>query len=831
MADPGTILSILGACVTAGKLIYQVQDYYSTANDTLTAMARECSSLRDVLIQVQDMADSEQIERLRNHGDFRQSLERALITCNSSLTLITRQLKRLSAPDQDISTTWILKWSRMAKFKFLWRGSTMKEYLWHLRAHVQALSSLMIAYNTRALMEFNENFGRLRPQVEQISEGVQELLRRNHEPITRSSGYVESILHGPRSSVSSPSSPIPARNPIEPPLASRDFLHSIKGATRWSENQIMQALREIRGFGDADDYVLACEVIAVNAHNLPKCLPLLRQIRNYGSVEDYSEALLIVVSYEEDLQGTRNWLSRVRNLGTQEDYSIALVTTRTHCFAFREVEETLKWFWTMGETQGDYSRTLKFLRSRSYVFSSTKEDLAKLKERSGTQDYSRALRVLEENNFSVEMAHNQLGNPLPSPHPGLIPFSQPPPRSRSPFVGGFHPTFSVPGGRSSDPSSSRQTPRFPMPFSVGGILGHERSRWLRRLFPVDREREDMKKSHRNIESDVHDMCEALRLQNLDLHESDLAHLGQILKYTGFDYDRTKREMTNLASIFPDKRDYLWALKYLSYLSGDWTAMQSIFGPESARVQSTVSFFRTEGISVNDVIHCLTNNVPNGHDAHRCVLKLWQRHRFNKQGIVDTVNQLRRIVNFNSNIFKIFLYLLEQNDLDRHKTLNQWGLLVNAMGGERHFKCGERLEAYTLQALKAYGDADDVVNAFCQLEEFSRSSHYSSASETDSYDAALELLRLVEFNFQDVFAVLYDYQELAQREIRMVGGLPVLLRLVRDGNYNLARAHKTIAFFVGPEIGVTDEQALRLLERHNWSKEAAVVYHHRFGTVH
>ncbi|KAG8806011.1 hypothetical protein FRC17_005211, partial [Serendipita sp. 399] len=158
MADPGSVLAIVGACVTAGKLIFQIQGYYSTANDTLTAMAKECTSLRDVLYQVEQMGESDHLDRLESNRDFRHSLERALTTCNWSLTLVTRQLKRLNAPDEDINPTWIYKWSRMAKFKFLWRGSTMKEYLGHLRAHVSALSNLMVVYNARAVMDFNENF-------------------------------------------------------------------------------------------------------------------------------------------------------------------------------------------------------------------------------------------------------------------------------------------------------------------------------------------------------------------------------------------------------------------------------------------------------------------------------------------------------------------------------------------------------------------------------------------------------------------------------------------------------------------------------------------------
>ncbi|KAG8832633.1 hypothetical protein FRC17_000986 [Serendipita sp. 399] len=620
----------------------------------------------------------------------------------------------------------------------------------------------------------------------------------------------------------------------------------------------MKSLREIRGFGDADDYVLACEAIAINGHDLSMALTVLRQIRSHGSAEDYSEALLIVASYEENLQGTLNWLSRIRGLGTQADYSMALTTTRTHCFAFGEVEDTLKWFRSLGRDPEDYSRTLRFLRSRSYVFSSTKEDLLKIQERSRDANrYSRALRLLEENDFSIQATLNKLGNnpphqqpynpppPFAQPqHPNQLapppPFSQQPPRAGSPFRGGFLPMVYGAGAGPSPRSSSNQAPQqqqrppaFPIP-RIGainaGAIGGDRPRWLRKLFPQDREREEVKRRGRNIEADVQGMCEALG--TLDLKGADLVHLGQVLKYTGFDCVKTKSQMLDLASILPDKQDFAWALGFLSRLAGGWPTMQAIFGPDNVDVRFTVTFFRTEHISVDDVLDYLNKDAPKGEDAQRCVLRLWRRQRLSKQGIIGQVNQLRRMVNFNNNVFQAFLYLLEENDFDQDVTRNQWRLLVDAMGGEAHYRCAYRMEVYALPGLKeSGGNADDTVHAFCQLQEFSRSGYYSTASETDNHDAALELVRLADFNFQDVIGVLYDYQELAQRQSRVVGGLPVLLKLVRDGNYNIARAHKTIAYLVGPAVELTDEQALRLLERHNYNRDVAVSDHRRNGIVH
>ncbi|KAG8802222.1 hypothetical protein FRC17_006461 [Serendipita sp. 399] len=694
---------------------------------------------------------------------------------------------------------------------------------------------------------------------------------------SRQSNYVESIIHGPAVSVvprerwQRNSQRRDEATASDASLGTDRFLWAIQTATPgWSRNQILHSLRQIREFGDADDYTLACEAISLNGHDLQKCSALLTQIRRFGSKEDYSDALLIVASYEEDLTSTRDWLWRIRGLGSQEDYTIALATTTTHCFDFKNVEATLKWFWELSQGASNYSLTLKFLRSRSYVFSSTKDDLLKLKRVTGDpQQYFHALLLLEGSNFSIEdtlkQLHNDAQAPLPQPPSITVNYSSshifnPPfPGGFAPQVAPYPPALPIHNDRPFQfptPSTSRDTNTASLGSTAGRVVASKRSlppesalnaptssnhrrqrssqaalaggkgpvtdsrsdsnRLFARLYPSPQEQREIARNYRVSGRKLEELLQALN--QLNLRGAELIYLGKILRRQTFDYDGVQRQVLEVASTLPDRLDFSWALEFLSQFLGDWMAMRSIFGPDVSGVQTLVSFFRTREISAQIIIDYLSTDGPKGKDAQRCALKLWQRYNLGRQGATEEINNLLQLAKGNSGMFSVILYLLEKNNFDREKTPGHWASLIKAMGGERSDKCVQRMETYALQGLKSTPEApESTVNGFLRLLALTRSGPYSTVSDDDNLDAGLQLLQSTNFNFQEVINVLSAHRGLTAS--KLVGGFPVLLKLAKDGRYNLVEAHQTIAYFLGPQMSLTDVEAVRLLEKHQWSKDA------------
>ncbi|KAG8845772.1 hypothetical protein FRB91_001495 [Serendipita sp. 411] len=487
MADPGTILAIIQTCLKVGKLAHQIQSDYSTANETLTSITRECDTLKDVLLEVEKLADShDRVDRLQNNNTFKNALEHALASCHRNLDALLDQLEHLSpskTPDGQITT-----WSMTAKFKFLWRKSFMKEYLDYLRGSVQDLTFLMSVYQFKATRDIDVALNDLRPRMERMDEGISQLLRRSDSPVSSAkSGYVESIFRGPRSSVipqrmQSSSAPSDTVLP-DPPLAERSFLQNIIVATPGqSEDQVLESLKRIKDFGDADDYILAREAIIANGHKLLECLRFLAKIRSYGTADDYGEALLVLSVHKNDLQATFHWLSEIQALGTQDDYTLALAAIRNNKFAFQRVKEALIYLKTMSTSFREYSCMLGYLKSKSYQLASTQENLSTLKDVSGPHKYLDALLRLEENKFSMEKTLDELCQAKSSPNPTHAPLPSStatlPPRSSPPFVGGFNPHLPHPSGLDLStilPTSPLTAPptmiSFPVPPSEHGLTG------------------------------------------------------------------------------------------------------------------------------------------------------------------------------------------------------------------------------------------------------------------------------------------------------------------------------------------------------------------------
>ncbi|KAG9054697.1 hypothetical protein FS842_004444 [Serendipita sp. 407] len=685
----------------------------------------------------------------------------------------------------------------------------------------------MSVYQLKATRDIDVALNDLRPKMERMDEGISQLLRRSDRPMSSAkSGYVESIFHGPRSSVipqrMQPSSARSDTALPDPPLAERLFLQNIIAATPGqSEDQVLKSLERIKDFGDADDYILARGAIIANGHKLLECLPFLAKIRGYGTADDYSEALLVLSAHENDLQATFDWLSKIRALGTQDDYTLALAAILNNNFAFQPLEEALIWFKTMSTSPREYSCMLGYLKSKSYQLASTQDNLSTLKDVSGPHKYSDALLRLEENKFSMEKTLDELCQAKSSPIPTHAPLPSAtttlPPRSSPPFVGGFNPHLPHPSGL--DLSTILPTPpltapptmiSFPVPPSEHGLTGQlhrsfiapssttnsttmrnkERSKWFHWLYPSQGERDEVRKRHNFTELGFRNMCQAL--EKLPLQESGWIHVGRILKENKFDCGTTERQMLDLSSVLGKKLDFNWALELISRFPGGGMAMWPIFGPEDARVQRSINFFRSAGISVDEVVGCLTNDAPREHSARRCAIRLWIRYELTRLGFVEEMASLRQRANCDDDTFPVFLYLLELNNLDRDKAHEQWERLVGAMGGKHHQKCSQRLGVYVLLGLKSHGNPTVVVDGFFQLLELSRQCQdNSTVLGYSTYDDILELLRLASFDFETVIRAVSEHRKL-EATGRIVGGLPTLLKLVEEGKYEIGRAQTIIA---------------------------------------